>query len=305
MIDTVGIDAAVAAMQTFDGRKVDVYAGFNLTCGSDWKIATVLGHVAGKMGIVVTVASSDTLATGGKRAYKCPANMAHGMTMSEGRLNWLRILFGAWIGGIRIDEMWSLTATLNGHLGDASWYAHIAGEVPSTPFFQPAEVEPLLRFARDHGMFAEWSEPATLAQGLTDPDQPAREALLRTWQDSYPHTIIPTWANNLAGEAARHQYWNWLRPLFTNNTLGWGLNNQPVWNASVADPVGWAVEALSSGGLLLDNDPAWGLFRFPVGSYDDAAPDYTKDPAWASRGQPLPAFFALRDALMKVLPIVA
>lgn len=296
--DAVGIDAAIAAMQTYDGTKVDVYAGMNLCTNSDDQIVAVLDRFKGRMGFFLDVGSSDVLAMR-KRAWACPANMQHGMVMSLGRLDWINKRYRGWLGGIRFHEMLTQSEILSGYLGD-DWQAGYAGEVPTTPFFQPDECWPLIEYAHGNSLVVELSEPSLLAQGSRDPRRPAWEQLIRDWQNQWSATVIPTWANNLAGEPARHQYWNWLKTLFTNNTLGWGLSNQPLWNDSVKDPVGWAVEWAESGGMLLHNEPAWGMFKFPVGTFTDfTGLNYPSDPAWADRGSPLPVFLTLRDTLMK------
>jgi hypothetical protein len=100
------------------------------------------------------------------------------------------------------------------------------------------------------------------------------------------------YANNEPADGARTKMNSWqavVQPYVKYGAKGFGLSDQS-WmcaNELTCPPdelVNWATTAFSSGALVVQTEPTWYWWNFPVGAIGQQTSNYTQDPKWANRG---------------------
>lgn len=259
--------------------------------------------VAAKMPFVFDVISSDSMTLGSVTEQCRPHDPRHGVSISLHDLRSYKKRYAKWLAGIRFMEVFAhdftvrAVQTTNPEWGMPGW------KMPRDSFFQPGIVEGFLQFAKDNGMFAQWSDWHWFGFATWDKPQEAYEAKLLAVLRKYPGLVTVTYANNEPDGASLNRLANWESCIagFKNNGIAeLGLSDQS-WlgndmTCPVEDIIAWAQSALDRGFRYVQFEPAWYFFRLPRGTF--GVQDYTSDPAWSERGRATENLVRLQDALL-------
>ncbi len=231
--------------------------------------------------------SSDTL-TMPEAPWRRPYLQPYGMARSFQEIKALKERHGASFAGLRFHE-WGFWYAY-GLRNCTAWLGEeCQGRMPveDDPFY-PGMALPLVRHFHGQGGFVCISDPSI---------KPAAAAGVRQLTDAFPQTVIPCYANNLAGDSTPAAWLAALAPYRTPASAGYGLSAQG-WrytgdgrNPDLADLAAWVRSA--AGASLIEFEPAWMLWNVP--GYDLASGWQ----AWGPQhdGAPLPALAALMGML--------
>lgn len=299
--DQVAVKRIVEALQPLSA-KYKVYALLNPQVRDRAKFDRVLDIlVAEKMPFVFEVQSSDTMTIGSVVDHCKPHDPRHGVSISLPDLRSYKKRYGKWLAGIRFMEVLAhdftvrAVKTTNPEWGKPNW------KLPRDSFFQPGIVEGFLQFAKQNGMFAQWSDWHWITYADWDKPQQATEDKLHAVLRRFPGIVTVTYANNEPNGDSTKRLPDWERCITKfEDTAELGLSDQSWLGSDVTCPVGdiisWAESALDKGFRYVQFEPAWYFFRLPRGTF--GVQDYTEDPAFADRGRATDNLLALEKALL-------
>lgn len=265
--------------------------------------------MAAKMPFAFDVQSSDSMTLGSVAAQCKPHDPSHGVSISMEDLRAYKKRYGKRFAGIRFTEVFAqdftvrAVKTTNPEWGKPGW------KLPDDAFFQPSIVERFLQFAKDNGMFAQWSDWHWFEYAGWDKPQQDHEAKLHAVLRKFPGLVTVTYANNEPNGDSKKRLPDWEKCIAGFRADGiaeLGLSDQS-WlgndmTCPVEDIIAWAQSALGKGCRYVQFEPAWYFFRLPRGTFD--VEDYTKDPAWADAGKATPQFVELEKALLTSKPAI-
>ncbi len=256
---------------------------------------------------VADAITSDVLAGGYKpNNFECPYDAAHGVPCHVSHYDALLARYGSWFRGLRFHEVLTTMGAMQGAFPSGpSWWAPLADRIPPQgKFYNPDFGEQFVAWCAANGRPLFWSEPVT--SGMGNPGMAPYEAEIRRLSNKYKNTVVPVWANNVAGIHTTPNAFNYLRPLFTNNTRGWGLSVQTWGNpgggsglVTTGQEGPLAANALKSGAVAALFEFLGGWIKWPELTWgQESDTDILHAPEWADRGSPLPSFAGLVQALM-------
>lgn len=305
--DAVAVRRMVQALRPLEAR-YRVYALLNPMARDRIRLDRVLDAlVAAKMPFMFDVCSSDCMTLGSATAQCNPYDASHGLSLSVDDLRAYKKRYGKWLAGMRFMEVLAqdfcvrAVRTTNPEWNRTSW------KLPKDAFFQPETVEQYLRFARDSGMFVQWSDWHWFEFAKWDEPQKEHEAKLHDIFRRFPGIVTVTYANNEPNSDSIKRLPDWEKCIAgfkADKIAGLGLSDQSWLGDDMACPVediiSWARSALDKGCRLIQFEPTWYFFRLPRGTF--GVEDYTKDPAWTDRGSATPNLLALQKALLSPKP---
>ncbi len=299
--DQVAVKRIAEALRPFSA-KYKVYVLLNPQVKDLEKLDRVLDTlVEAGMPFVLDVCSSDSMTLGSVTEQCRPHDPRHGVSISLHDLRAYKKRYGKWLAGIRFMEILAhdftvrAVQTTNPEWGQPGW------KMPRDSFFQPGIVEGFLKFARDNGMFVQWSDWHWI--GFADWDEPQRpkEEKLLALLRRFPGLVTVTYANNEPNGDSAKRLPDWERCITRfAGAAELGLSDQS-WlgndvTCPVADITSWAESALDKGFRYVQFEPAWYFFRLPRGTF--GVHDYTNDPAYADRGSATDNLLALQKVLL-------
>lgn len=286
-------------------KTYDVYLMVNPMLTSKGKTALILDIVAShEIGIVLDVFSSDTHMLGSVTEQNSPYDALHGISISVEELDGLKKRYGSRLAGLRFHEVTAQDFTVYAmKTTDPQWKpANL--KLPQDDYFQPALVEPFVKYASEHSMFVQWSDWHWSELAKWDQKQPQRESHLSEILRKYPGVITVTYANNepKALEEGRLQgWWKSVEKFAKQGSNGYGLSNQSWIANDVTCPIklitDWTQSALDRGCKIIQFEPVWYFFKLPRGTF--YVEEYKQSPDWADRGVARDSFPKLVDALVK------
>jgi hypothetical protein len=301
--DDVALDRILAALQPLQ-ESYRVCVLVNPQVSARDRFDALLDTLAARrVPFVFDVYSSDGHTLGCWNPPNTPHDVRHGVTISIEELDAYRKRHGPWLAGLRIMEVFAhdftirAVKTTNPEWGNPHWVN------PDDDFFQPAIAEGFLRFAREHGMFVQWSDWHWHAFAGWDPRQKPFEEQMAALLRQYPGTVIVTYANNEPSEKSEDRFGHWEQSVahfVEAGAAGYGLSDQSWLRkdhlaATPGDIVRWADGAFDRGCRFVQFEPMWFFFAWCVGTSE--VQDPRLDKTWESRGTPTPAFRKLAEAL--------
>lgn len=161
-----------------------------------------------------------------------------------------------------------------------------------------------MRFARDNGLFVQWSDWHWYEFASWDKPQKNHEAVLSQLLSRYPDLVTVTYANNepQSASAKRVSYWERAVARFlASGAAGYGLSNQS-WlcadeqSCPIEDIITWTKGALDRGCRLIQFEPVWYFFSLPRGTFGLPAGDGSSQSM--DTGEPTANFRRLAEVLM-------
>lgn len=294
--DSVGLQNAINALNPLRS-KYEVYADVNTISASGGYLDSELDLLAKNgMPFVLDVYTSDGVSIGNlfpSDVY----DLVHGQPLSLTTLQQYKQKYGSEFAGIRFMEVFALNdnvlAGISGCPSDTSYPC--VGPTPSNPFYEKSMLEQFVSFASQNGMFALFMD--TLPS-------PGQAADLRDVVSQYPNTVVVFYDNNMPLGAYTEATWQTdYQPFVAAGAKGFGLSDQ-AWLCSdeatcpASTLATWAVDAFKNGAMVVEFEPVWYFFDFPVGEMTPGTFDnYTANPAWANRGSATPNLNTIVNAL--------
>ncbi len=306
--DEVAMERIAAALKSLEPAYA-VYALFEPQVADRARLEAILDVcVRAELPFVFDVYSSDAMTLGTSTAYNAPADGPHGVAISIEDLGRYKQRYGRWLAGVRIMEVFSQDFTVHAIRTTNPEWKGKGWVMPPGDFFRPELARPFLAFAREHGLFVQFSDWHWLQFAPWNERQRGREDALRKLLREFPCLVTVTYANNEHQEKSADRLRNWheaVQPFVADGARGFGLSDQawlrePETQCPVEDIIAWALRALELDCRLIQFEPAWYLFHLPRGSFGRS--DYTGEARWQDRGRPTPAFDALRRALLNAAP---
>jgi len=264
--------------------------------------------VSAKMPFVLDVYTSDGF-TLGNCAEQCkPHDPSHGVTISIERLADYRKRYGKWLAGLRIMEVFAEDFTIRQAKTTNPEWLRPCEKAPSDSFFQPEIAERYISFARDNGMFVQWSDWHWFVFADWDAPQKEHEAKVTALLRKYPGVVTLTYANNEPNSDSEKRYPGWERfvaKIKAGGTARVGLSDQS-WlskdanTCPIDDIIRWARSALDKGCRYVQFEPAWYFLKLPSGTFD--VQSYSSDSQWKDAGGATPNLTRLTEALMSYTP---
>ncbi|NLX15252.1 MAG: hypothetical protein GXY44_16615 [Phycisphaerales bacterium] len=253
---------------------------------------------------VFDVYSSEAMTLGTSTPHNAPADGPNGVAISIEDLTRYKHRYGRWLAGVRIMEVFSQDYTVQGIRTNHPEWKGENWVMPPGDFFRPEIARLFLAFAREHGLFLHFTDWHWHRFGSWDKRQRGREDALRELLREFPDRVTVVYANNEPQEKAADRLGHWqeaVQPFIADGARGFGLSAQawlrePEMLCPVEDVISWMRSALALDCRVVQFEPAWYFFQLPRGTFYRG--DYTGDPRWLDRGQPTPAFHALRRALL-------
>lgn len=285
--------------------RYDVYALFEPQVKDRSSLDAMLDLcVAHDVPFVLDAYSSDAMTLGTSTAQNAPADGPHGIALSLADLARYKERYPRHLAGIRFMEIMSQDFTVRAIRTTNPEWKGKDWQMPADAFWQPRCAAEFLRFARDHGMFVQWSDWHWSRFAGWDAPLKDHEADIRRLLGEFPGTAIVTYANNEPNEQSVPRLMNWheaVAPFVEAGAAGFGLSNQ-AWlrreetKCPPEDLVAWTGRALELECPLIQFEPVWYFFKLPRGAFGVA--DYTRDEGFKDSGSPLPAFNRLKRALL-------
>lgn len=306
--DTAAMGRIIAAMKTLQ-PKYDVHALFNPQIADRKNLDALLDLLAAaEVPFVFDVYTSDAMTLGTSTKFNAPADGPHGIAISIKDLTAYKERYGKHLAGLRIMEVFSQDFTVRAIRTTNPEWKGAGWQMPADEFFQYRFAEPFLRFARDHKMFVQWSDPHWFKFQPWDKPQEAHEKVLRRLLGEFPGVVIVTYANNEPEGKSLPRLSNWhtaIEEFVADGASGFGLSNQSwmhkeEWTCPIADIIAWTQAARKLKCPLIQFEPSWYFFAVPGGSF--AQEDYKNDPAWKNAGVPRATFEELKRVLLKEPP---
>jgi hypothetical protein len=303
--DTAAMGRIIAALKAFQPR-YDVHALFNPQVEERGKLNAMLDLlVAADVPFVFDVYTSDAMTLGTSTKFNAPADGPHGIAITIKELATYKERYRQHFAGLRIMEVFSQDFTVRAIRTTNPEWKGAGWQLPVDEFFQYRFAEPILRFARDHKMFVQWSDPHWFAFAAWDKPQEAHEKVLRRLLGEFPRVVILTYANNEPEGKSIPRLTSWhaaIEGFVADGAAGIGLSNQSwmhkeEWNCPTSDIIAWTSQARKLKCPLIQFEPSWYFFTLPGGSF--AREDYIKDPAWKNAGAPRAAFEELKRVLLE------
>lgn len=261
--------------------------------------------VARDVCFMLEVYTSDCQTLGTTTVQNAPADGPHGICLTMDRLAAFKRKYGRHLVGLRMTEVFSqdftnrAVRTTNPEWNSSGWKAS------DDAFFQADLARPFLRFARDAGMFVQFSDWHWFRFADWDEPLKAQEEALRGLLAEFPGVVIVTYANNEPQDKSVPRLSHWheaVEPFLAAGAAGIGLSDQawlrePEMSCPVEEVIAWALQTLRINSRYLQFEPAWYFFKLPRGTFHLG--DYRNDPRYADSGTPLPNFAKLKAALEK------
>ncbi|MCC3373542.1 hypothetical protein [Cohnella sp. REN36] len=306
--DQVGLQRILDAIKPLKTR-YRVLVVLNPMVKNKENLQAVLDTLAANdMPFLLDAVSSDveTLGSCTMDTFNAPADPYHGVAASVDELAGYKSKYGDEFAGLRIFEVFGQDFTIRAvKTTDPDWALH-CWKIPDGRFFQSSIIEPYLAFAKQNGMFVQWSDAHWYALHSWDGPQAENERQLSDWTAKYPGMVTVTYANNEVGKPD-DRIGNWqtaVQSFVDQGAAGYGLSDQS-WNCESSDEedcpasymIDWALSGLGQGASFVQLEPSWYFFQLPKGIFTSS--DYTASPKWENRGYPTESFTALYDALMQ------
>ncbi len=303
--DEVALRRIISALKSLRPH-YDVYALFEPQVANKSNLNAALDLCAKHdLPFMFDVYSSDAMTLGTSTEQNAPADGPHGIAISVEDLARYKKQYGGYLAGLRMMEVFSQDFTVQAIRTTNPEWKGKGWVMPPDDFFQPALARPFLEFAKQQGMFVQFSDWHWLRFAEWDNAQKRREDALRQLLHEFPGIVTVTYANNEPNEASAPRLSNWeeaVAPFVQAGAKGIGLSNQ-AWlrrdetQCPVDDILAWAREALDRGCRMIQFEPVWYFFQLPRGSFGTES--YVIQDKWRERGRPTPAFEALCQDLIK------
>ncbi len=295
--DAVGLQRMITTLQAFQG-KYEVYVTLSSRQTDKTKLDWVLNILAqNNIQFILEVYASDALTTG-VDSVNSPYDVNHGRELSVTQLQQYKTKYGNMFAGVRALEVFAENFTvLACQQQSVNWCGSFKSNLPSDRFYQKSFLEDYVKFAHNNGMFLlftdfYWSAYHPWSFDQTVVNQPQNEQELQNLVKVYPNTVVVAFANNEPAQGSINKMNTWqavVQPYVQYGAKGFGLSDQS-WmcadeaNCPVSTLSGWATAAFSSGALVVQTEPYWYWWNFPVGAIGPQSSNYTTDPQWANRG---------------------
>ena len=305
--DTVAMERVAVALKDLQ-KNYDVYALFGPHVADRASLEMMLDIcLREKIPFMFDAISSDGMALGAM-PQTAAADEAHGVEISLADLKKYKKRYGKYLAGIRFMEVFGADFTnICIHSTNPEWKHEGFGKMPGPDdnFFHPELVRGYFAFARDHGMFVQWSDFHWQKNTVWDKRQVEREAQLIGMLKEFPGLVTVTYANNEPVEMSKPLLGKWtsfIDYLPAEGARDFGLSDQAWLNSPdpmacpVEDMIRWADSALDAGCRYVQFEPGFYYFNLPGGTLGPS-PDYTQDPEWKDRGFPKENYDKLVTAL--------
>jgi hypothetical protein len=306
--DAVGLQRLITVLQAFQ-NKYEVYVTLSSRQADKTKLDWALGILAqNNIQFILEVYASDALSTG-VDSVNNPYDAVHGRELSVDQLQQYKAKYGNMFAGVRTLEVFAENfGVLACQQQGVNWCA--GQNLPSDRFYQKSFLEDYIKFAHNNGMFLlftdwYWSAYHPWPFDQTVVNQPQNEQDLQNLVKVYPGTVVVAFANNepLQESASKLNTWQAVvKPYVQYGAKGFGLSDQS-WmctdeaNCPASTLANWATTAFSSGALVVQTEPYWYWWNFPVGAIGPQSANYTTDSQWANRGYATQNLATLATAL--------
>ncbi len=313
--DSVGLQRMITTLQAFQS-KYEVYVTLSSRQTDKTKLDWVLGILAqNNIPFILEVYASDAL-TLGVDSVNSPYDVQHGRELSVAQLQQYKTKYGNMFAGVRTLEVFAENFTvLACQQQSVNWCDSFKSNLPSDHFYQKSFLEDYVKFAHSNGMFLlftdfYWSAYHPWSFDQTVVNQPQNEQDLQNLVKAYPNTVVVAFANNEPAQGSMGKMNTWqtvVQPYVQYGAKGFGLSDQS-WmctdeaNCPASTLSNWATAAFSSGALVVQTEPYWYWWNFPVGAIGPQSSNYTTDPQWTNRGYATANLTTLATALGVSLP---
>ncbi len=295
--DSVGLQRVIDTLKVFQS-KYEVYVTLAPRQTDKTKLNWALNLLSqNNIPFVLEVYASDAL-TLGKDSVNNPFDVQHGRAMTVGELQQYKNKYGQSFAGVRGLEIFAENFTVLAcqKLG-VNWCDSFKQNLPADNFYQKTFLEDYIKFAKNNGMFALFSDfywsvyhPWDFDQNTVKQNQ--NEQDLKDLVKAYPNTVVVMFANNEPSEESRKKIDTWqsvVQPYVQLGAKGFGLSDQSWMCANettcpsdeIAD---WAIKAFNKGALVVQTEPVWYWWNFPKGALGQQSSNYTADSQWINRG---------------------
>jgi hypothetical protein len=269
------------------------------------KLDTILNLlVEQRMPFVFDVYTSDAITLGSCSEQNKPYDPKHGLSISLEDLRAYKKRYGKWLIGIRFAEVFAQDFTVRAVKTTNPEWALPCWKLPEDSYFRPDLAEKYLKFARDNGLFVQWSDWHWYEFADWDKPQKEHESQLARLLRKYPNVVTVTYANNEPQTASASRLEHWERAVakfLTCGAAGYGLSNQS-WlclneqTCPIEDIIRWTKSALNRGCRLIQFEPVWYFFNLPRGTFE--MPKNMEGPSISYTGAPTSNFHRLAEVLM-------
>jgi len=260
------------------------------------------------MGFVFDVYSSDSQTLGSCTEFNAPHDPEHAVSISIKDLAAYKKRYGKFLAGLRCFEVLAQDFTVRAAKTTNPEWLRPCTKIPKDNVFQPKIAERYIRFAKENGIWLQWSEWHWFEFASWDAPIQGYEKTLASLMKKYPGVVIPTYANNEPNSNSSGRIENWdksVSKFLNSGAVSFGLSNQSWMSSSEMecppeDIILWTKSALNKGGRLIQFEPAWYFFKLPRGSFE--AHDYKSDAEWNNAGEARQALTKLIDFLVSYSP---
>ena len=313
--DATGLQRVINTLKAFQS-KYEVYVTLSSRQTDKTKLTWALNMLAqNDIPFILEVYASDALSTG-VDSVNNPYDIQHGRELSVAQLQQYKNQYGSEFAGVRALEVFAVNGTVLAcqQLG-VNWCDSFKQYLPTDRFYQKSFLEDYVKFAHQNGMFLlftdfYWAVYHPWSFDLTVVNQPQNEQDLQDLVKAYPNTVVVAFANNEPLQISMTKMNTWesvVQPYVQYGAKGFGLSDQS-WmctdeiNCPASTLSNWASSAFNNGAIIVQTEPYWYWWNFPVGAIGPQNSNYTADQQWANRGYANANLATLANALGVSLP---